>query len=128
MKKRLFIFTILCCALMLLCSCGEAEKTKTAVSVIISADYELVNMPIELNVKNPVAADAIIKACQSQKIAYTLKNGLFDGFGGIKSTEKDGWILYINNSLSPLGAKEMNVSAGDVIEFRYVNYDAVFDL
>ena len=98
------------------------------VSVKISADYEIVNSSFVLAAKEPMASDAILRACQNQKIPYTLTNGLFDGFGGLKSTKTDGWLFYVNGEIAPMGAEDTPIKDGDMIEFKYENYESAFDM
>ncbi|MBE7027156.1 MAG: DUF4430 domain-containing protein [Ruminococcaceae bacterium] len=125
--KKILAFTLIIAIVVCIGGC-TGEKTSINVSVKISEDYDIVNTSFVLAAKEPVASDAIIRACQDEKIAYTLTDGLFDGFGGLKSTKTDGWLFYVNGQLAQMGAKDTPIKDGDVIEFRYENYESAFEL
>ena len=72
------------------------------------------------------AADVIVESCQKQKIPYTLKENMFDNFGGIASTKEEGWLLYVNGALAEVGANAIQLEDGFLVEFKYVNYDEAF--
>ena len=78
--------------------------------------------------ENATAADAVIKACQENKFAYTYENGMFDNFDGIASTMEEGWLLYSKGKLANVGAEELLLEDNFYIEFRYVNYAESFNL
>ncbi len=127
MKKFLLVFTI-SLTIILACACGKTS-TPTNVIVKINSDSYTLNAAITLTDANPTAADAIIAACQKDKIAYTVNNGLFDGFAGIKSVyNEEGWLLYINDILAEVGAEQTTIKEADVVEFRYVNYNEAFGM
>ncbi len=127
MKKRIFLVLFLIMGILLFTSCETKKGNEISVNVKISADYELINDTVKIKEENASAADAIVMACQSKKLAYTAHDGLYDGFGAIKSTLTDGWLLYINGSLAQMGAQQTSVKDGDSVEFRYENYEAAFD-
>lgn len=121
MKTSLISALILC----VLTGCSAGKQTTVSVQVITS-DTTLVGTQITLSTGNPTAAQAVIEACKSNNTAYTLKSGMFDGFGGMLSTLDDGWLLYINGELAQTGAETTPVNENDIVEFRYVNYNEAF--
>ena len=127
MKKKLLAFVLVLVPLLCFAGC-TGEKVSVNVSVKISADYDIVNTSLEVTSKEPHASDAIIRACQNRKIAYTLTDGLFDGFGGLKSTKTDGWLFYVNGQIAQMGAEDTPIKDGDVIEFKYENYESAYGM
>ncbi len=127
MKKKLLVFALMLALLLCFAGC-TGEKVSVNVSVKISADYDIVNKSLTVSAKEPHASDAIIYACQNEKVAYTINDGLFDDFGGLKSTKTDGWLFYVNGQIAQLGAEDTPIKDGDVIEFRYENYESAFDM
>ena len=50
--------------------------------------------------------------------------GVFvSGINDIKNNVADNtfWMLYVNNALSPVGASDYKLSAGDVVEWKYLD-------
>ena len=84
-------------------------------------------MDQQVTLTNDLTAGRAVKdACQNQKMAYTEQDGMYISFQGITSTDTDGWLFYLNDELPDRGANDVTVSDGDVVEFRYVNYDEAF--
>ncbi len=107
-----------------LAACGGKQTT---VSVkITSPDTTIIDTTVTVTDNNPTAAKAIMQACQADKIAYTVTDGLFDGFGGLASTKEDGWLFYVNDTLAQTGADATAIQEGDIVEFRYENYTKAF--
>ena len=128
-RKSIVAICIVFCMAFLISACGKVQNDgeKIPVSVKIeSTDKVLLEDEVSIATNEANAAQAIIEACQAKKMAYTLNDGMFDNFDGIASTQTDGWILFINGETSDYGAKDTKVSANDMVEFRYVNYDEVF--
>lgn len=125
MKKCLLtaalVFTMVC----LLASCG-GKQTKVSVKIVSPDTNILYSDPVLVTDNNPTAAKAVIQACKDNKIAYNVKDGMFDGFGGVESTKEDGWLLYLNGTLAQTGAEATQIKEGDAVEFRYENYDKAF--
>jgi|GEM_PF-2335390 len=72
------------------------------------------------------AGDVISEACRKNMVVFSMKDGTHDRFDDHASTAEEGWVLYINGEASQVAANEYKVKAGDVIEFRYVNYEEVY--
>ena len=110
------------------CSNTRTDVNKMSVTVTIATVQEvLLSEIISIN-EGSTADKAIVAACQSKKLAYTLKDGMFDYFGTIASTQTDGWLFYINGELADIGAAQYIIKAGDALEFKYENYDDAFTL
>lgn len=120
---------LLCIAFftLILCSgCIKNNDEKTVNATVVISHEETVLLSETITTSAKTVEDAIIEACQKQKIPYTLKENMFDNFGGIASTKTDGWILYINTEVANAGAKFIKLEDNCRIEFKYVNYDKVF--
>ena len=124
-KKYLITTLLLLAMVSLLASCG-GKQTKVSVKITSPDTNVLHSDPVVVTDNNPTASKAIIQACKDNKIAYNVKDGMFDGFGGVESSKEDGWLLYINGALAQTGAETTQISEGDVVEFRYENYDKAF--
>ncbi len=130
MKK---IISVLLCLIFVISAFGcvrKNEQTSAIATVIITDAYgtELANESCGLPVGKTTAKDAVETICQALRITYQNKNGLYDGFAGISSTQVDGWLIYFNGKLSDKGLKDIQLdNKGDnLIEIKYVNYEETF--
>ena len=133
--KPFYVRAILVCLFCFLsligAACGnQADEAVTdgisvSISIIDQEGKELLSKSIEVE-KGSSAGDAVKKACQSEKFAFQETNGMYDGFGGVASTETDGWLFYVNDTLADVGANDYTVEEGDSISFQYKNYDEAF--
>lgn len=129
MKKVLMLIIALLMTVMLFTACGEKDSIKAQVR-IISAEETLLDTEVEVSGENLMVKDALLKACQDNKMAYTNKDGLFDNFNGIASTLEDGWLFYFNGELPDKGVYDVPLKKDgeNLIEMKYVNYAEAFDL
>ena len=107
---------------------GGADHSQVGITVtvrLISAEETILDLQVTLT-DDLTAGRAVKDACQSQNMAYTEQDGMYISFQGITSADTDGWLFYLNDELPDRGANDVTVSDGDVIEFRYVNYDEAF--
>ena len=104
---------------------GESQVGTIVTVRIISQEATILDQQVTLT-NDLTAGRAVKDACQSQKMAYTEQDGMYISFQGITSTDTDGWLFYLNDELPDRGANDVTVSDGDVVEFRYVNYDEAF--
>ena len=133
LSARIFSVLILICLCLSFaaCSAGDGGTENIADGISVTVDIvsqqgdSLLSKTIEVE-KDSTAAAAMKKACQAEKFAYHEKSGLYDGFGGIESTETDGWLFYVNGEMPSIGANEYKLKAGDTVSFRYQNYDEAF--
>lgn len=107
---------------------GETAEGGIAVKVKITDAEQTVLLEEETRVQEDEAnaGQAVKNACQSKGFAYQEKDGLYDGFGGVESTKTDGWLFYLNGEQPEVGANDAPVKEGDLVEFRYLNYDEAF--
>ena len=129
MKKVLMLIIALLMTAMLFTACGEKDSIKAQVR-IISAEETLLDTEVEVSGENLMVKDALLKACQDNKMAYTNKDGLFDNSNGIASTLEDGWLFYFNGELPDKGVYDVPLKKDgeNLIEMKYVNYAEAFDL
>lgn len=127
MKKLMSILMVLSMVLVLFTACGEKQTIKAEVK-IISAEETLLETEVEVSGENPTVKDALLAACQQEKMAYTNKDGLFDNFGGIASTTEDGWLFYFNGELPDKGVSDvlLEKEGENLIEMKYENYNEAF--
>lgn len=123
-KRFVLVLLVLLTALSFAaCSNGESGPQISGRVEIIGIDAEvLLDSSVSVS-ETSMASDAIIAACQAEKMAYTYKKNMFDGFGGQNSTQTDGWLLYLNGEQAQVGAGELALEDGFVIGFYYENYD-----
>ncbi|MCI8553415.1 MAG: DUF4430 domain-containing protein [Clostridiales bacterium] len=138
MIQKKFAGVLLATILLLtgLTACGgdtTPPKEDTPLPADISVSVKIVGQTAaladgtaELPADDATAEKAIRQVCDAGQVAYTFQNGMFDHFGGEDSTNTDGWLLYINDVLSDVGASQAKVADQDRVEFRYVNYDEAF--
>lgn len=118
--------SVLLIAVLLLSSCAPHTNTPEISGTVKIFTQDTPVLDVSLTTAKTNAEDILIEACQKNKIPYTLNNNMFDNFGGISSTQTDGWILFIDGEVANAGAKFIDINDGFQIEFRYVNYDEVF--
>ena len=61
-------------------------------------------------------------------MTFTNEDGFFDNIGGYAATETDGWLLYYNGELAPVGAEDLILEEGDTVSFSWENYNEAFNL
>ncbi len=124
----LMIFAIiaLTCAIFAVKFNTPTLKSVQVHTKITNNGATVLDYPITVSGANPNAADAFIKGCEQKDISYKFDNGMFDGFADVFSTATDGWLFYVNNTLSNVGAQEYIINEGDTIEFKFANYAAEF--
>lgn len=134
MKKTISLCLLLVVILSVFSGCADTNDKALEVPYIVSiVDAEGTEILYDAGtlVKNsPKASDALQEACRNQKLVYTNSNGLYDGFGGIKSTTENGWLFYFNGDLASQGIEDVLLleNQQNVIEFRYENYSEAFTL
>lgn len=128
-RKMALVAVVIIALTAIFAGCANApmEGPQISVNVVITAEEELLKEDVLVN-EESTADKAILIACQSKKLAYTLKDGMFDYFGAIASTQTDGWLFYVNGTLADVGAAQYKLQDGDVVEFIYQNYDEAFTL
>lgn len=130
MKNTKRLGAVLACIFLvaaLFAGCSQNAGEKISVSVKITGpENVLLEETAAVAQENPTAKDAIIAACQEKKMAFTYEKTMFDNFDNIASTKTDGWLLYVNGKLSDVGADTAQIAEGDLVEFRYENYDQAF--
>lgn len=128
-RKQKNLFGIFgCCLLLLICLTGcsqESESTVHGVVSLLGPDMEY-QINVTVTGENPTAEDAILAACQQEKMSYTLTDGLFDRFNGQASTATEGWLFYMDGQLSAVGAKEVVLQDDFHITIQYENYQKAF--
>ena len=127
-KQQRWFFIFGCCLFFIICLTGCSQKTEITVEGVVSllgpnTDYQI---NIAVSGQEPTAEDAILAACQQEKLSYTLTDGLFDHFNGQASTATKGWLFYLNGQLSEVGAKEVKLEDGFTIVMRYEDYQEAF--
>lgn len=86
----------------------------------------IMDYPITVTGIKPTASMAFEKGCIQKNVPYSLEDGMFDGFGGLFSTNTDGWLFYVNGSIADIGCEDYELKENDAIEFRYTNYGSEF--
>ena len=129
----LMVLTLVSLLLFTACSTGGSSSDASAQGVsvkvqIIKDGENLLDTTVTLEGENPTAGDAFKKACQDAKMAYTVSDGMYDGFAGYTSTQTDGWLFYHNGQLADKGANDVTVSDKDTVSFQYENYNEAFGL
>ena len=129
-KKRLILLLLASLCLLALAACGNGGQPQVTATVQVTlidmAGNQLLDAETSVASAAPNAEEAVKQACKENNIPMTLTGGMFDGFGGQKSTQTDGWLLYINDKQAEKGAADIPIQDGDQIAFRYENYDEAF--
>ncbi len=130
MKKKKRLIVLLFLSLCLLAACGNGGQPQVTATVQVTlidmAGNQLLDAETTVSSAAPNAEEAVKQACKENNIPMTLTGGMFDGFGGQKSTQTDGWLLYVNGKQAEKGAADIPIQDGDQISFRYENYDEAF--
>lgn len=122
--KKMICFGLCILLLLTACSNNAEGSVKNGKVVILTEDTTILSD--DLSTQSKTVEDALLEVCQKNKIPYTLNNNMFDNFGGIPSSQTDGWILYVNGEVAQAGAKFIELEDNFLVEFKYVNYDEVF--
>ena len=65
--------------------------------------------------------------CAENDINFVHDNGLVSVISDLESDMTDGWLLYVNDEMSMVGAAEYIPADGDNVEWKYVNYAEEFE-
>lgn len=139
MKRQLSLLLAVLLLVTSLAGCAGSEKTPAykgsdnadpitvTVRIIDGSNGSHFDGQVEITkTANPVADNATTAALDFMEIPYEKADGFYSSFDGIASTETDGWLLYVNDEAASLGAEEQPIADGDVITWRYVNYNEAF--
>ena len=128
MKKIIGILT----ATLLLTACGQApantNSTTTSVETITAAQTTSVTInitkdgqsiegsPFTLTFKE---GDNLLDVMKSQ-LKIVEKDGFISSINGVEQvpSEQKYWLFDVNGQMSPVGAKEVLLKAGDVIDWK----------
>ena len=130
-KKRVLLLLLVLAVALVFAACssgGNEDAAKVTGTVVITADTEILNVEVSVPEDQATADQAFIQACKDNNVTYTYENGMFDNFGGKASTQTDGWLFYTNGELADVGAKDVKLTEGFKVEFKYENYDEAFNL
>lgn len=134
MKKKLLTWVLAAGMMLMFTACGNGTDTEkdphendviTSVALVDKTGEAFLDTEVYVG-KGKRASDAVLAACKEAKLTFTYKNGMFDNFEDIASTNDEGWILYIDGDLSDKGADDVTVKNGMDIRFRYEVYDEAF--
>lgn len=113
-------------SLLLLAGCS-AKGIDVTVQIIGPEGESIFNQTVTVNTKEePTAMDATTAAVAKGGVTIKETDGFVTEIADLPSTETDGWLLYVNAEVASVGAKELKISEGDTIEWRYINYNEVF--
>lgn len=124
MKKIISILLI--CILLTATACTQQSDTPLLKGRVVILTEDTVVLSEEVSTHSENVEEVFVETCQKNKIPYTLNSNMFDNFGGIASTQTDGWILYVNGEVAQAGAKFIALEDNFLVEFKYVNYDEIF--
>ncbi|MDP4132597.1 MAG: DUF4430 domain-containing protein [Bacillota bacterium] len=124
--KRILVILLTLALIVVLPGCSKEsskyEPIDGSVKLTDANGKVILDTDLTLQLKSPTAKDAVIKACKENGISYTFKNGMFDNFNGIASTKDAGWILYVDDKVSEVGASDAKLDYWFRVEFKYQNY------
>lgn len=148
MKKKHLITAALASAALLLAGCAAdngaeepgAEQPAADEMVFVKDDAATETFAFDFAIIGPeeesLAADAITVKGEDATLLeimdwYFPKKELnleHDGqvvsvLGDLAADKNQGWIVYLDDEMAPVGAAELIPADGDIIEWRYVNYD-----
>lgn len=126
MKKLVCLTAAMLMLFLAACQNTESTPELSGKVAIFTEDTSIVVEDVTTHATN--IEEVLVETCRKNKIPYTLTNNMFDNFGGIPSTQTDGWILYVNGEVAQAGAKFIPLEDNFLVEFKYVNYDEVFSL
>ncbi|MFA9381882.1 MAG: DUF4430 domain-containing protein [Acetanaerobacterium sp.] len=125
-RRILALALVLAVSLLLLASCS-AKGVDVAVRLIGPDETALFDDTVTVTTEEPYAIDATTQALIDGELSPVQESdGFITALAGIESTQTDGWLMYINGEMAMLGANEQPVIEGDVLEWKYVNYDETF--
>ncbi len=124
MKKIISITLLTLLLVLTACTNNTDAPVLNGRVVILTEDTAVLSEEVSTQCQD--VEEVLVETCQKNKIPYTLTNNMFDNFGGIASTQTDGWILYINGEVAQAGAKFIPLEDNFLVEFKYVNYDEIF--
>lgn len=111
MKKALLILVSLMLVVSL-AACAPADNGDDAVAPEVKATATADDA-------GKTAADLLSAVMQDGNINFDFANGIYDNVGGFANGEENSWFFYYNDALSTVGAADVTLAEGDVVELRY---------
>lgn len=126
MKRSLLLLLVVLALALAACGVDGTGDQVTASFRLVGAEGEEILAYTEPAPAGSSAADYILAACQSAKLAYTFSDGYFDNFNGVASGTEKGWLFYVDDAIAQLGAAEIELTEGLRLEFRYTSFAEAF--
>ncbi len=138
MKKIMVTMLILVGVMYTLTACSKEKPTFTKDA---SSDTNITFTFMITDTDGSSIADTSIKVvgddanlmeimdwyCKENSINFEHDNGLVSTISDLSSDTSNGWLLYINDEISQYGAADYIPAEGEKVEWKYVNYEEMFD-
>ena len=138
MAKRFFLTAAVgALALVALTGCSgdstptftKDESDTTPVTVTLSAidmeETSIAKGAVEVLGDDANALEIFDWYFEQEEVAFEHENGMITTVGDLAGDQSEGWMIYINDEMSDVGAEELLPADGDVVELRYVDYATI---
>ena len=137
LKKTIIALLIMTLVIAALTACSKDAATFT------KDDSSKTSITFNLKVTNPDGSsiiDAPIKVVgeganlmeimewylAEKSINFVQDNGMVTTISDLESDASNGWLLYVNDAMSEVGAGDYIPAKDDKVEWKYVDYSKVF--
>ena len=136
--KKILIATLvmtLVIAALTACSKDTAAFTKDASSktnitfnlkVTDPNGSSIIDAPIKVVGEDANLMEIMEWYLAEKKINFVQDNGMVTTISDLESDASNGWLLYVNDAMSEVGAGDYIPAKGDKVEWKYVDYSKVF--
>ncbi len=138
LKKITITTLVLTLALLTFVACSkevatftkdDSSKTKFTFNLMIIDPDEspIADTPIKVIGENANLMEIMEWYLDEKSINFVHENGMVMTISDLASDTSDGWILYVNGKMAEVGAADYIPVKNDKVEWKYVNYNEVFD-
>lgn len=107
----------------------DANSTKSiqiSFTAIGPKDEKMIDDKIKIVGEGANLLEVMEDYFKDKSLNLVSENGLVSTIKDLASDKENGWLLYVNGEMAPVGAAELILAEGDKIEWKYLNYAEAF--
>ena len=105
---------------------GSSTNITFELKAVDDTEKSMVDASIEVVGEDANLMEIMDWYFEENEINFEQENGLVETIGDLAADAENGWLLYVNDEMSDVGAADYIPADGDVAEWRYVNYAEAF--
>jgi hypothetical protein len=109
------------------CGFGPGKAKKGPAQLHVTRDFGRTNLHVDASKDGVRESDTVMRFLQGAAKVTTRYGGGFvqsiDGLAGNQTAERD-WFYYVNGSEASVGAADLKLSPGDIVQWDYHNWHA----